>query len=120
MQEEKLKKAIEEWDEVIHNNFHSGMINGASLATSEITSILDKFSMWLLAGVGGTAALIIANIDKVTPYTGIGGFKYIVLFLCASAIFGFLVLCETIKKTAFKVWFFSKTLFYSGAFVSCS
>lgn len=90
MQEEKLKKAIEEWDEVIHYNFHSGMINGASLATSEITSILDKFSMWLLAGVGGTAALIIANIDKVTPYTGIGGFKYIVLFLCASAIFGFL------------------------------
>lgn len=37
MQEEKLKKAIEEWDEVIHYNFHSGMINGASLATSEIT-----------------------------------------------------------------------------------
>ena len=90
MQEEKLKKAIEEWDAVIHENFHKGMINGASLATSETTSILDKFSMWLLVGVGGTAALIIANIDKITPYTGIIGFKCIVLFLCMSAVFGFL------------------------------
>lgn len=90
MQEEKLKKAIDEWDAVIHENFHRGMINGASLATSETTSIIDKFSLWLLAGVGGTAALIIANIDKIIPYTGVGGFKYIVLFLCVSAILGFL------------------------------
>ncbi|WP_447868916.1 hypothetical protein [Raoultella ornithinolytica] len=90
MQEEKLKKAIDEWDAIIHENFHGGMINGASLATSETTSIIDKFSMWLLAGVGGTAALIIANIDKIIPYTGVVGFKFIVLFLCASAIFGFL------------------------------
>lgn len=90
MQEEKLRKAIDEWDAAIHDNFQKGMINGASLATSETTSIIDKTSMWLLAGVGGTAALIIANIDKITPYTGIGGFKCIVLFLCISAIFGFL------------------------------
>ncbi|WP_447840716.1 hypothetical protein [Enterobacter ludwigii] len=88
-EEQKTYEAVKEYDEIIHKNFRNILIDNASLATIETTSILDKFSMWLLVGVGATATLMIANIDKVIPYITSIGFKVSVFLLALSSLAGF-------------------------------
>ncbi len=80
---------IKKWDELIHKNFQDGMVNSASLATIEITGVLDKFSLWLMVGVGATATLVIANLDKIIPYLTPLGFKIAVMLLALSSLAGF-------------------------------
>lgn len=84
-----FEEELHEYDRMIHQNFHRGIIDSASLATIESTTTLDKLSMWMLVGAGATATIIIANIDKVLPYLGPAGFKLAVVFLVLSALSGF-------------------------------
>ncbi|HAW2736207.1 hypothetical protein [Escherichia coli] len=62
-------------------------------------------SMWLLVGVGATATLMIANIDKVLPFITPLGFKISVFLLAISSIAGFaskyfaLVVCSSATVT---------------------
>lgn len=88
-EEQNVYEALKKYDEIIHKNFRNSLIDSASLATIETTSILDKFSMWLLVGVGATATLMIANIDKVLPFITPLGFKVSVLLLVVSSLAGF-------------------------------
>lgn len=106
MNEEKdAYEAVKKYDEIIHQNLRNSLIDSASLATIETTSILDKFSMWLLVGVGATATLMIANIDKVLPFITPLGFKISVFLLAISSIAGFaskyfaLVVCSSATVT---------------------
>ncbi|TCB98139.1 hypothetical protein E0L21_22480 [Kosakonia quasisacchari] len=89
-EEQKAYEAVKEYDEIIQENFRNSLIDSASLATIETTTILDKFSMWLLVGVGATATLMIANIDKILPFITPFGFKISVFFLALSSLAGFL------------------------------
>ncbi|WNN49900.1 hypothetical protein RIN58_07315 [Siccibacter colletis] len=86
----KVEEDLRAYDEIIHQNFHKGLIDSASLATIESTTTLDKFSIWMLVGVGATATLIISNIDKILPYLGAIGFNLAVFFLTLSALAGFI------------------------------
>ena len=52
--------------------------------------ILEKFSTWLLAGVGASCALIIANINSISQIIGQSNIKYSLLILVCSGLFGFL------------------------------
>lgn len=52
--------------------------------------ILEKFSSWLLAGVGASCALIIANINNISQIVELSIIKNSLLILVGSGIFGFL------------------------------
>ena len=54
------------------------------------SAIIDKFSMWLLAGTGATAALMITNLDKIVPFLGVAGLKTSLSILIISALCGFI------------------------------
>ncbi|MFW0767068.1 hypothetical protein ACN0IV_14665 [Trabulsiella odontotermitis] len=87
-QQNESHTGMEKWDSLIHSNFQRGMLDSMSQATIEATYVIDKFSMWLLVGTGATASIIIANLDKIIPYIGKGGFKLAVILLALSSLCG--------------------------------
>ena len=52
--------------------------------------ILDKFSTWLLAGCGATAALMITNVKSIIPFLGTSGFTISISLLILAAVAGLL------------------------------
>lgn len=52
--------------------------------------VLEKFSTWLLAGIGATCALTITNINSITKIVDPSIIKYSLLVLIVSGLLGFL------------------------------
>ena len=63
------------------------LMMSSAIATSPI---IDKFSTWLLAGCGATAALMITNMNAIIPLIGDLEFKLSIYLLIASALAGLL------------------------------
>jgi len=62
-----LKEALNNWAEINRKNTEVGFVEGLFTGALIASPIIDKFSTWLLAGTGATAALMIANINKLLP-----------------------------------------------------
>ena len=56
----------------------------------EMSPIVDTFATWLLAVVGGTAALMITNIKSISSILPLVNIKIGIGFLLISGLFGFL------------------------------
>lgn len=56
----------------------------------EMSPLVNKFATWLLAGVGGTAALTVTNIESITTIIPFPNIKIGLGILLISALFGFL------------------------------
>ena len=54
------------------------------------SAVLEKFSTWLLAGIGATCALIITNINSISKIIDPSILKYSLLLLVISGVLGFL------------------------------
>lgn len=89
-EKEKLKKALESWATTVKNNTEIDFVQGIFEGALVSSPIVDKVATWLLAGTGATAALMIANIDKLTPVLGTSTVKDAIYVLIISALFGFL------------------------------
>ncbi len=63
--------------------------------------LIDKFSTWLLAGCGATAALLISNIDSMIPILTLQKFRDATLMLCLCGLFGFYQKYISIKIQVF-------------------
>lgn len=59
--------------------------------------VLEKFSTWLLAGIGATCALIITNINSIATIIDLEIIKYSLLILVISGFLGFLCKYYSIK-----------------------
>jgi hypothetical protein len=59
--------------------------------------VLEKFSTWLLAGIGATCALTITNINSITKIIDPSVIKYSLLILVVSGLLGFLCKYYSIK-----------------------
>ena len=57
----------------------------AVLSTS---ASIDKVATWLLAGLGATVALIIANLEKTNTFLGAGHLSELILLLLVAGLFG--------------------------------
>ena len=79
-----------EWNRLNKANAESAVASAMFSSLLATSPIVDTFSTWLLVGTGATAALFVANVDKVIPFLGSGGFKIAGAVLVASAIFGVL------------------------------
>ena len=63
--------------------------------------IIDKFSTWLLAGCGATAALMITNMNAIIPLIGNLEFKLSIYLLIALALAGLLQKYKSIALQIF-------------------
>ena len=52
--------------------------------------VIDKFSTWLLAGIGATATLLITNIESITRIAAFENVKIALILLIVAGLFGFL------------------------------
>ncbi len=81
---------LHEWNRLNKSNAENALVSAMFSSLIATSPIIDKFSVWLLAGTGATAALLVANADKLVPFLGQTGFKISGAILVASAIFGLL------------------------------
>jgi len=86
----KLDSSLRNWAEIAKENTNKEITKALLLGVLSGSEIIDKFSTWLLVGSGATIALMISNIDKITPILKNNGFRLSVLVLTCSILFGFL------------------------------
>ncbi|MGM0582851.1 MAG: hypothetical protein ACQETL_19400 [Bacteroidota bacterium] len=91
-----LKNALDNWAGINKKNAEMGFTEGLFTGALVSSSIIDKFSTWLLAGTGATAALMIANLDKLSPVLGSETFRQAIYLLVVSALLGFLAKYKSI------------------------
>ena len=93
---QNLKNSLDEWAKINRKNAEIGFIEGLFTGALVSSSIIDKFSTWLLAGSGAIASLMVANFDKLSPVLGGITFKHSIYILVISALFGFLAKYKSI------------------------
>lgn len=78
-----------EWNRLNKENAEHGFVSALYQSMSETSPLVEKFSVWLLAGTGATAALLITQIESILPYLSEPGFKACLIVMVLSAIAGF-------------------------------
>jgi hypothetical protein len=79
-----------EWNRLNKENAEHGFVSALYQSMTETSPLVDKFSLWLLAGTGATGALLITQIKSVLPFLTQQGFKVCLVILVTSAIIGFI------------------------------
>lgn len=77
-----------EWNRLNKENAENALISAMFSSLISTSPVIDRFSSWLLAGTGATAALLVANADKLVPFLSNAGFRVTGALLVASAVFG--------------------------------
>ena len=109
-------KDLLEWNRLNKENAEQGFVSSLFQSMAETTSLVDKFSLWLLAGTGATGALLITQIKSVLPHLSQQGFKTCLVVLVTSAICGFIakyfsLRCEIQNNTQSKLLELTKPIF---------
>jgi hypothetical protein len=78
-----------EWNRLNKENAEHGFVSALYQSMTETSPLVDKFSLWLLAGTGATGALLITQIKSVLPFLTQQGFKVCLVILVTSAVIGF-------------------------------
>jgi len=97
-----------EWNRLIKENSEHSFVSAMYKSMSETTNVVDKFSLWLLAGSGATGALLITQIKSILPYLSQNGFKVCLVIIVISAVAGFIakyysLRCEIQNKMQLKL-----------------
>jgi hypothetical protein len=79
-----------EWNRLNKENAEHGFVSALYQSMTETSPLVDKFSLWLLAGTGATGALLITQIKSVLPFLTQQGFKVCLVILVTSAVIGFI------------------------------
>ena len=83
---EKLKKDAEDLQAKTEERLLRAYVSSL-LSTSPA---IDKFSTWLLAGIGAAATLLITNIESISRIASFENIKWALLLLIVSGLFGVL------------------------------
>jgi transcription termination factor NusB len=78
-----------EWNRLNKENAEHGFVSALYQSMTETSPLVDKFSLWLLAGTGATGTLLITQIKSVLPFLTQQGFKVCLVILVTSAVIGF-------------------------------
>lgn len=108
MTDSKFDDPLLEWNRLNKENAEQGFVSALYQSMSETSPLVEKFSMWLLAGTGATSALLITQIKSILPYLSEQGFKLSLVVLVVSAIAGFVakyysLRCDIQNKTQSKL-----------------
>ncbi|VVS95370.1 hypothetical protein [Desulfoluna spongiiphila] len=88
MNDTKNEDPLLEWNRLNIENTEQAFVSALYQSTSENTSQIKQFSMWLLTGTGACGALLITQIKSVLPFLTSQGIKVCISFLVLSALSG--------------------------------
>jgi hypothetical protein len=83
-----LKKSLDDWASITSTNTERNILVAMLRSYLDTSSTIDAFVGWLLVGVGATGSLVITNLDKLIKYIGIFSYKWALLSIAASMLFG--------------------------------
>ncbi len=93
----QAKSSLEQWNHLNKGNAEQDFISSMFKSTVETTGIIDRFSLWLLAGTGATSALLITQVNSVLPHLSQSGFRVCVVILAMSGACGFIAKYNAIR-----------------------
>ena len=99
MTEVPLDDPLLEWNRLNKQNAEQDLASVMFASMISTSPIVDRFSVWLLAGTGATTALLITNVKNILPFLSESGFKVCGALLVLSGLFGFMakykaILCQ--------------------------
>lgn len=86
-----------EWNRLNKENAEQNFASAIFKSMAQTNPVVDKFSMWLLAGTGASGALLISQIEVVLPHLTAKGFKLCLAFLIISAVLGFVAKYKSLR-----------------------
>ncbi len=89
--------SLVEWNRLNKENAEHGFVSALYQSMTETSPLVDKFSLWLLAGTGATGALLITQIKSVLPFLTQQGFKVCLVILVTSAVIGFVAKYSSLR-----------------------
>lgn len=84
------KATVHDLIESAKENSEGQILRAYFASVFEMSSLVDSFATWLLALIGGTAALTITNIKSISSILPLTNIKLGLAFLLISGLFGFL------------------------------
>ncbi len=90
MNNENPEDLLHNWNKLNKHNAEQDLASAMFASVLSTSPIIDKFSSWLLAGTGATAAVFITNVKEILPFLTQPGFKTCGVLLVVSGLFGFL------------------------------
>ncbi len=103
-EQDNFKKTLDNWAKNNSETAETNIVEGLFIGAMDASPIIDKFSTWLLAGTGITAALMITNLNKLVPLLSYTILKQSIYILIILALFGFLakykaIFCQIMLAT---------------------
>ncbi|MCF7817231.1 MAG: hypothetical protein K9M54_05055 [Kiritimatiellales bacterium] len=108
MNDQQHDDPLLEWNRLNIENAEQNLVSALFSSLISSSPVVDRFSLWLLAGTGATAALLITNANDILPVLGETGFKVCGGFLVVSGLLGFLakfsaISCEISYENDLKI-----------------
>ena len=79
---------VENWNQITRENSENEIVSSMFEASLKSSETIETFSSWTLVATAAVASFVLANAEKINPYTGKQGFIVCGLLLCLSCIFG--------------------------------
>ncbi len=83
-----LKESLDNWASITSTNTERKILVATLRSYLDMSPTIDAFVGWLLIGVGATGSLVISNLDKLIKYIGSFSYKWALLSIAASMLFG--------------------------------
>jgi hypothetical protein len=90
-----------EWNRLNVSNAEQSLIEAFYLSTIAGSESVDRYSSWLLAGIGATAALMVSGVSSIVPFLTQQGFKYSLVILVAAGLAGMLAKLRALQVRVF-------------------
>lgn len=88
---EALKSSLDNWANVVGSNAEHATIKALIRSYLDSSKGVDAFVNWLLIGTGGTASLVIANLDQLVRHIGAFNYKWALALIAVSMMWGLAV-----------------------------
>jgi hypothetical protein len=87
---DKMKNDVSKAAEDLNAKTEERLLRAYVTSLLSTSHVIDKFSTWLLAGIGAAATLLITNIASITSIAASENVKIAFILLIVAGLFGFL------------------------------
>jgi len=87
---DKMKNDVSKAAEALNAKTEERLLRAYVTSLLSTSPVIDKFSTWLMAGIGAAATLLITNIASITSIAAFKNVKVSLILLIAAGLFGVL------------------------------
>lgn len=87
---DKMNEDVSQAVEALSAKTEERLLRAYVTSLLSTSAVIDKFSTWLMAGIGAAATLLITNIASITSIAAFENVKDALLLLIVAGLFGFL------------------------------